>query len=203
MKKSITLYVVFFLINTILAHQTLDELDDAKSDFDIAMKEHKSRWVVIGLPLLMLCGFNIVFLFVIYKCFGSNEKLIPAEKLFEFHGKFKKLKNEPIITTNMSHRLTELAEKERCENINGPSVVKVPSWVKKPLGKYYMYFAHYKGDHIRLAYANKVEGPWKISETGVFDIKESGFPTDTVPELSVYNAFLELWRQFSIYIIKD
>ena len=24
------------------------------------------------------------------------------------------------------------------DNVNGPSVIKVPSWVKRPLGKYYM-----------------------------------------------------------------
>ena len=28
-------------------------------------------------------------------------------------------------------------------NINGPSVIKVPEWVKNPLGKYYMYFGQY------------------------------------------------------------
>src|SRR6185295_11509127 len=40
------------------------------------------------------------------------------------------------------------------DNVNGPSVIKVPAWVKNPLGKYYMYFAHHRGTYIRLAYAN-------------------------------------------------
>jgi hypothetical protein len=27
------------------------------------------------------------------------------------------------------------------KNINGPSLINVPDWVKAPLGKYYLYFA--------------------------------------------------------------
>ena len=40
------------------------------------------------------------------------------------------------------------------DNVNGPSVLRVPPWINQPLGRYYMYFAHHKGAHIRLAYAN-------------------------------------------------
>ena len=40
------------------------------------------------------------------------------------------------------------------ENIQGPSVIKVPEWVEDPLGEYYLYFADHKGLYIRLAYAN-------------------------------------------------
>ncbi|MDA3962871.1 MAG: hypothetical protein PF961_18970 [Planctomycetota bacterium] len=47
-------------------------------------------------------------------------------------------------------------------NINGPSVIAVPDWVKQPLGKYYMYFAHHGGDFIRLAYADHPAGPWTV-----------------------------------------
>jgi hypothetical protein len=31
------------------------------------------------------------------------------------------------------------------DNINGPSVIKAPDWLKNKLGKYYMYFAHPRG----------------------------------------------------------
>jgi hypothetical protein len=51
-------------------------------------------------------------------------------------------------------------------NLNGPSLIAVPRWVQHPLGKYYLYFAHHEGKYIRLAYANKVEGPWKVYEPG-------------------------------------
>src|SRR5262249_23989987 len=53
------------------------------------------------------------------------------------------------------------------DNVNGPAIVRVPAWVKQPLGRYYAYFAHHKGRFIRLAYADAVGGPWKVYEPGV------------------------------------
>jgi hypothetical protein len=61
------------------------------------------------------------------------------------------------------------------DNINGPSVIRVPEWVKHPLGKYYMYFAHHAGQFIRMAYADAVEGPWKIYEPGVLKAADTAF----------------------------
>ena len=58
-------------------------------------------------------------------------------------------------------------------NINGPSVIKVPEWVKNPLGKYYMYFGHHRGTYIRLAYANSIEGPWFMYEPGVLKMEDA------------------------------
>lgn len=52
-------------------------------------------------------------------------------------------------------------------SINGPSLIRVPAWVKNPLGKYYLYFAHHAGKYLRLAYADRLEGPWKIHAGGV------------------------------------
>ena len=52
-------------------------------------------------------------------------------------------------------------------SINGPSVIRVPGWVKNPLGRYYLYFAHHAGKYIRLAYADQLAGPWKIHKGGV------------------------------------
>lgn len=71
----------------------------------------------------------------------------------------------PLIDSNSSSSLGN--------NINGPSVIKVPSWVKNPLGKYYMYFAHHKGTYIRLAYADSLEGPWTIYEKGTLQLKQA------------------------------
>ena len=31
------------------------------------------------------------------------------------------------------------------ENIQGPSLIRVPDWVQDPLGRYYLYFADHKG----------------------------------------------------------
>ncbi len=59
------------------------------------------------------------------------------------------------------------------KNINGPSVIRVPSWIKEPLGKYYMYFAHHGGQYIRLAYADALEGPWHIHEPGTLTLSQA------------------------------
>jgi hypothetical protein len=56
-------------------------------------------------------------------------------------------------------------------NINGPSLIRVPSWVDAPLGRYYLYFAHHKGTYIRLAYADRLDGPWKIHAPGVLHLE--------------------------------
>ena len=60
-------------------------------------------------------------------------------------------------------------------NINGPSLIRVPKWIENPLGAYYLYFADHKGKYIRLAYADKPTGPWKIRKEGSLQLSESFF----------------------------
>lgn len=55
-------------------------------------------------------------------------------------------------------------------NINGPCLIKVPDFVKQPLGKYYLYFAHHSGKYIRMAYSDDVVGPYKLYEGGVLHV---------------------------------
>lgn len=57
-------------------------------------------------------------------------------------------------------------------SINGPSMIRVPTTVEHPLGRYYLYFAHHDGKHIRMAYADRVEGPWTIYEPGALRLKD-------------------------------
>jgi len=61
------------------------------------------------------------------------------------------------------------------DNINGPSLIRVPEWLPNPLGRYYLYFAHHKGQYIRLAYADALEGPWATYEPGTLALEESIF----------------------------
>jgi hypothetical protein len=61
----------------------------------------------------------------------------------------------------------------RTDNINGPSVIKVPDWIENPLGKYYLYFAHHKGKQIRLAYSDNIEGPFTIHNDGVLNVNQT------------------------------
>jgi hypothetical protein len=61
-----------------------------------------------------------------------------------------------------------------CDNINGPSLIKVPDWVENPLGTYYLYFAHHEtGQNIRLAYADSLSGPWKLYSPGTLQIGQT------------------------------
>lgn len=64
------------------------------------------------------------------------------------------------------------------ENIQGPSVIRIPDWVENPLGRYYLYFADHKGRYIRLAYADAVTGPWRIHAPGSLRIEDSFFLTE-------------------------
>jgi len=66
-------------------------------------------------------------------------------------------------------------------NIQGPSLIAVPEWVKGRLGAYYLYFADHKGDHIRLAYADALKGPWRIHPEGAMRLPGSLFPTTPPP----------------------
>ncbi len=59
------------------------------------------------------------------------------------------------------------------DNINGPSLIRVPDWVERPLGRYYLYFAHHVGKHIRLAHADRLCGPWKVYTPGVLSLEDS------------------------------
>jgi len=75
----------------------------------------------------------------------------------------------PIITDK---HFTDLrATSDEGENINGPSLIRLPDWVPldkrvDPSAVYYLYFAHHQGNYIRLAWASKLEGPWKLHKTG-------------------------------------
>ena len=87
-----------------------------------------------------------------------------------FNIKVKRLKINPIIYPELDSSIGT--------NIGGPSLIRVPSWIDNPLGKYYLYFAGHKGTFIRLAYADKLEGPWKIYRKGSLRVEDSYFAKD-------------------------
>jgi hypothetical protein len=60
-------------------------------------------------------------------------------------------------------------------NINGPSLIRVPDWLPDPLGRYYLYFAHHVGAVIRLAYADRLAGPWQVHAPGTLQLAGSYF----------------------------
>lgn len=91
-------------------------------------------------------------------------------------GTARRFPQNPLITLASSPSLGD--------NINGPSIVRVPDWIERPLGRYYMYFAHHMGAFIRLAYADRIEGPWRIHEPGVVPVAGTAFyrPQPDPPE---------------------
>lgn len=85
------------------------------------------------------------------------------------------------------------------DDVNGPSVIRVPRWIGHPLGRYYMYFAHHKGAYIRLAYADSLTGPWKIYEPGALNVRDTIFsrpqpdPPNSPPNLYTHVASPEVF----------
>lgn len=142
----------------------------------------------------------LVGLFLVLAVLWPRTHYLPAQKL-PFSA--QRLADSPILTVAKSPRLTALAEAQGYININGPTMIRVPDWVEQPLGKYYLYFSHHKGDFIRMAYADLIEGPWTVYEPGVLSLQQSGFPVNQVPSLSVLAGFAELWHNFSIFIVRD
>jgi hypothetical protein len=60
-------------------------------------------------------------------------------------------------------------------NINGPSLVRMPSWASAALGRYHLYFADHKGDAIKLAHADSLAGPWRVHEPGALRLDQTPF----------------------------
>ena len=81
--------------------------------------------------------------------------------------KVERFPTNPIITPDLDERIGT--------NINGPSLIRAPGWVTEPLGTYYLYFAHHKGKYIRMAYADRLEGPWTTYGPGVLHLDDSFF----------------------------
>jgi len=77
-----------------------------------------------------------------------------------------RLDGNPIVTPDLDPRLDE--------NVNGPSLIRAPSWIDDPLGEYYLYFADHGGKSIRLAYADDLTGPWTLRDPDPLSIEVAG-----------------------------
>ncbi len=81
------------------------------------------------------------------------------------------------------------------DNIQGPSLIRVPDWIENPLGRYYLYFADHKGDRIGLAYASDLAGPWSVHPAGALAIADSHFAVlpPAVPWLELQALRVAAW----------
>lgn len=89
---------------------------------------------------------------------------------------------EPAVVRLVDAPLVSVEDPRLGGNVNGPSLIRVPDWVADPLGRYYLYFSHHEGDGIRLAYADRPEGPWQLHEPGALSLADSLFPTERPPD---------------------
>lgn len=78
-------------------------------------------------------------------------------------------------------------------NVQGPSLIRVPDWVDAPLGRYYLYFADHKGSSIRLAYADDLDGPWRIHSPGALHLRHSHFLVEPAAVPSEVNPTSSRW----------
>ena len=92
----------------------------------------------------------------------------------------------PII--DEAWMLAQGASASEADNINGPSCVRIPSWIAPvdradPAAVYYLYFADHSGDYIRMAWAANLEGPWTgfqmdaglpLADRGVLSLGDDG-----------------------------
>lgn len=76
-----------------------------------------------------------------------------------------RFENNPMIRP-------EMLPKDEVVNINGPSLIKAPDWLPNRRGRYYLYFANHRGPHIHLAFADKLDGPWTLSDLEPLSVAE-------------------------------
>jgi hypothetical protein len=110
----------------------------------------------------------------------------------------RRLPANPIIRHTMDARLREEARRYGYVNVNGPSLIRVPAWVENRLGNYYLYFAHHKGEFIRMAYADRLAGPWTIHGPGVLELDASLFTNEAPTSAGLVRSALDLWRVTSL-----
>jgi len=103
--------------------------------------------------------------------------------------KVRRFSTNPLVTTASHPSIGS--------NVNGPSVIRVPDWIPNPLGRYYLYFAHHQGTFIRLAYADALEGPWRIHAAGTLRIEDCPF-TDHIasPDVHVDHERRRIWMLY-------
>ena len=72
--------------------------------------------------------------------------------------KLKRFDGNPLISNSSFGK----AAASEGANINFPSILVVPSWLPERRSAFYLYFGHHSGEYIRLALADRVEGPWRL-----------------------------------------
>ena len=85
--------------------------------------------------------------------------------------RFEHLVDAPIVSAASSPELQG--------NVNGPSLVRCPSWINPAPAKYLLFFAHHEGRSIRLALADRLQGPWRLHHPPPLTLEDSLFATES------------------------
>jgi hypothetical protein len=104
----------------------------------------------------------------------------------------------PIIRPHMDGRMGS--------NINGATVMRVPDWVSGALARYYLYFADHRGTYIRLALADRIEGPWRMHEPGAMELTASDFPIGPLDANTIDHPSDDLYCHIAspdIHVLED
>jgi len=101
----------------------------------------------------------------------------------------QRLLDRPIISPDLHPSIGH--------NIQGPSLIRAPDWIEDRLGAYYLYFADHKGRYIRLAYADRLTGPWSIHPPCTLQLEQSCFLTEAPRVTPQQLAEFEARRQRS------
>ena len=116
--------------------------------------KNATKWKYLVIAISIVCVLFVLF----YETSRVNQPSNAIQRIA-----VKRSADNPLITPASSSSIGN--------NINGPSVIRVPRWVSNPLGLYYMYFAHHRGKYIRMAYADNLSGPWTVYEPGVLHLE--------------------------------
>lgn len=148
--------------------------------------------------LYSLAGTVLILIAFVWRLNSYQNSMQPqyAEGPVGLSFEIERIGDGPIIFTDMDSVLMKEAETYGYKNANGPSLIRVPDWVESPLGKYYLYFAHHKGEFLRLAYADSLEGPWKMHNEPIIPLKDSGFPLDESPPASTSES-LQILKKYT------
>jgi hypothetical protein len=89
-------------------------------------------------------------------------------------------------------------------NINGPSLIRVPEWLPRPMGRYYLYFAHHRGTFIRMAHADDLHGPWTVHPPGTLQLAQTACRGHIAsPDVHVDHARRQLRMYFHGAVAKN
>jgi hypothetical protein len=101
-----------------------------------------------------------------------------------FTGTVTRLTDTPLVAAGMfAPAALAGLEPDALANINGPSVLRMPDWAAGKQAAFHMYFGHHKGKSLRLAYADRLEGPWAMHPDPIIPLADSLFePEDPAPD---------------------